>query len=303
MYIHEEIIQCKGRSDRVEIFPFYDMHVGKRNCDEKAIKKQIAEIIRRKKIPGRHVRVLLGGDQLNAINPKDIRRFDFNELAAWFFEPKKTVTVAEILSNISTQEVKHAAELLEPIQPYIIGALEGNHEKSMKTQQNVNVHSALCTMLDVRNLTDEAMIRFKFTRESGASSTIKLYMRHGYGSGRSDGAEPNKLGAILKEWDDMDVCLTGHTHSFCIAAPKPVLYLPNRGKLPERPYVRHRYAGNPGCWLLSHDPGESTYESMAAYPARPMMTLKIVIWPFWGTHKNGTNLEQPKIEMRSYPII
>jgi len=38
---------------------------------------------------------------------------------------------------------------------------------------------------------------------------------------------------------------------------------------------------------------------MQAYPAQAMMTLKIVIWPFYHSGK----VEQPKLELRHYPII
>jgi len=302
MYLHDEFIQCKGRGDRIEIFPFYDMHIGKRNCAEHAIRKQVKEILRRESLPNRHVRAVLGGDQLNSINPVDLRRFDFAELADWFVDSDADTT-RERLSDISNQEVKRAVKIFEPVKHLIVGALLGNHEKSMKTKQNVNVHHAFCSRLGICNLTDEAVVRLRMKRGNSATTTVKLYLRHGYGGGRTAGSEPNKLQRMLDEWEDADVCLSGHSHSFCILSPKPVLYIPSTGKLPERLHHRYRYAANPGCWLYSHEVGASTYESMAAYPARPMMTLKIVIWPFWSSTVNGKKIERPKIELRSYSIL
>ena len=41
MKVVEVTINCESRSDRVEVFPFFDMHIGKANCNEGAIKKQI----------------------------------------------------------------------------------------------------------------------------------------------------------------------------------------------------------------------------------------------------------------------
>ena len=314
MYIAEEIINCSSRSDRVEIFPFYDIHFGKVNCAEKALSKQIAEILKREQMPNRHARVVFGGDQVNAINPGDVRRFDFHELADWLVVPteaelRKAVSSQEVanivkekLSNLTNQEVQQFVKMFGPVKHLIIGALEGNHEKKARTSQNVAVHNALCDRLGIRNLSDETIIRFKFRR--GPNSTIvKLYLRHGYGSGRTAGAEPCKLQRMLDEWEDMDVCLSGHSHSYCIIPPKPILYIPNRGHLPARPHYRYRFAANPGCWLLSHAIGQGTYESMAAYPARPMMTLKIVIWPFWQTKRDGKGVGRPKIELRSYNIL
>lgn len=304
MYLLEHVIECKSRSDRVELVPFFDMHVGKRNCHESAIRKQLAEVLRREQMPNRYVRVLLGGDQLNAINIRDVRRFDFHELADWFVEGNAETT-RERLSHIADQEVEHAVELFAPVRHLMLGALVGNHEKSMMTQQNVNVQHAFCTRLGIKNLTDEVLIRLRFQLRSGKSSrsqTIQVYARHGYGGGRGAGAEPNKLAAMMSEWEGVDVCLSGHSHTFCVASPKPVLYVPTHGRMPERVLLKHRYGANPGCWLKSHAEGQSTYESMACYPARAMMTCKVVIWPFWHSTVDGKNVEHPKVEIRSYSI-
>lgn len=298
MYLLNERINCSSRSDRIEIFPFYDMHVGKRNCAETAIKKQVIEILRRSSLPNRHVRVVLGGDVVNAINTADIRRFDFAELADWFVQGKAE-DVRKKLGNLVNQEVYHAVSLLEPIKHLILGAITGNHEKAMRTRQNVDVHSALCERLNIVNLTDEAIIRFQMKRKIGATRSFVLYFRHGYGGGRTAGAEPNKLARMLAEWEDADVCLSGHSHTFTILPPKPVAIIPAKGELPRRLNYRYRFAANCGCWLLSHTEGVGSYESMACYPARPMMTLKVVVWPFW----HNSIVERPKIELREYPIL
>ena len=305
MYLHNEIIECKSRSDRVEIFPFYDMHVGKRNCAEKAIRKQIDEVLRRSRIKNRHVRVILGGDQINAFNPSDVRRFDFHELADWFVQGDAE-SIREQLSDMANQEINRVDGMFDPIKAYTIGALSGNHEKQMRTRQNVGIHQALCDRMGIINLTDEALIRFTFRLKIGTASntrTVNLYMRHGYGSGRTAGAEPNKLQRMLDEWECADVCLTGHTHTFCLLPPKPVPHIPSKGKPLEQLHYRYRFAANCGRWLLSHSAGKGTYESSACYPARPMMTLKMVVWPFWHTERGGREIARPKIELRQYPLL
>lgn len=301
MYLLDELIECSSRSDRIEIFPFYDTHIGKRNCMEHAIKKQVSEIIRRSKLPNRHVRVLLGGDQTNAINQADIRRFDFAELADWLVQGDAETT-RDMLGSLVGQEVKHAVSIFKPIRQFILGAILGNHEKTMRTRSGIDVHSDFCERLEITNLTDEALIRIR-AYDGNQSRTIKIYMRHGYGGGRTAGAEPNKLDRMMAEWEDADVCLTGHTHSFCIAPPKLVLRVPNRGEMPKTMLQTHRFAANCGCWLASHLEGVGSYESAACYPARPMMTLKIVVWPFWSTHRDGEAVSMPKIELRQYPIL
>ena len=305
MYLLNKIVKCKNRTDRIEIFPFYDLHIGKFNCAEDAIKKQIGEILKRNKMPNRHVLVVFGGDNLNMINTAD-RRFDFAELADWFLD-SDAETVRERLGDMVNQEINHAVELFSPIKDLILGALYGGHEKRLRTSQNIDVHSVFCTRLGITNLTDEAVIRIQAQRMTKSmphsTSVIRIYLRHGYGSGRTAGAEPNKLDRMLSEWEEADVCLSGHTHTFNISPPKPVAIIPRRGRLPETPHYRYRFAANPGCWLYSHHKGMGTYESGACYPARPMMTLKIVIWPFWRGYNKSSAIDRPKIELRQYPIL
>ena len=303
MRIVETTIECASRTDRFELFVFGDMHIGKRNCDENAIRKQVSEILRSSKMPGRHIRVLLGGDNINAVIPKDIKRFDFNDMADWFVNDEK-LDWREMLGDAINQEIRRAISILQPIQHLIIGALHGNHEDAIRKHHNVDVHTRLCDKLEVEDLTDEAFVRLRF-KYGATSSTVKVYLRHGYGGGRGAGAEPNKLAALLAEWEDADICFTGHTHSFCIAAPKPVPFIPNRGKLPPKLCIRHRYAANWGCWLLSHIIGPGSYESAACYPSRPMMTIKAVIWPFFHSTQLGReqDITRPKIEIRSYPLV
>ena len=302
MRIIEEVIECKSRSDRVEIFPFFDMHIGKANCNEGAIRKQVQEIQKRKAIPNRHIRTVLGGDVLNAISPSDRKRFDFSDIADWLVKGSAE-EIKDALADLPNREIKRAETLLGPIKGTIIGALEGNHEKSLRKYHNMDVQDRLCEKLECRNLSDEALIRFRFKRPGPVGTSFFLYMRHGYGGGRGAGAEPNKLATMLAEWECADVCLSGHTHTFCVLPPKPVATIPNKGTLPSDLVWRHRFAANPGCWLDSHSLGRGSYESGACYPARAFMTAKIVIWPFFEQYIDGKGYCVPKTEIRSYPIL
>jgi len=295
-------IKCDGRGDRVEIFPLFDIHTGKHNCNEPALKKEVAEIVKRDAMPGRHVKVLLGGDALNAVNPNDIKRFDFSDVADWLLTGK-VEEVKDKLSNMTTQEVKRVAKILGPIKHLILGALEGNHEKVIRRRINQDIQTELCEKLGIPNLSDETLIRFRFNRGFGAASSIIVVARHGYGSGRSAGAEAIKLKAMLDEWICADVCISGHTHTFCVLAPQPAAGVPRKGKMPTDLIWKHRFALNPGCWLDSHSIGRGTYESNSCYPARAFMTAKIVVWPFYEQFIGGREYISPKIEIRSYPIL
>lgn len=304
MRIIEKIIECKSRTDRVEIFPFYDMHVGKANCNEGAIKKQIQEVQKRIDIPNRHVLTVLGGDVLNSISSSDRKRFDFSDIADWVAHGSPE-EIKDALADLPNREIRRAKQLLGPIKHTIIGALEGNHERSLRKYHNMDVQERLCETLECQNLSDEAIIRLKFSRKGGTITSIVIYLRHGYGAGRSVGAEPSKLANMLAEWEMADVCLSGHTHTFCVLPPKPVAVLPVRTKKKGELELlwKHRFAANPGCWLDSHSIGRGSYESGACYPARAFMTCKVVVWPFFTHYIERREVTIPKVEMRSYPIL
>jgi len=251
---------------------------------------------------------------MNSINPPDIRRFDFAELADWLIVPTEAELkndkargagdiVRAKLSNIASQELNRAVAVFNPIKHLIIGAITGNHERMMMTKQNVDIHGAFCDRLNITNLTDEAIIRLHMKRSTDVTATTIIYLRHGYGAGRTPGAEPNKLARLRDEWEDADICFSGHSHDFCIMAPKAVATVPRKGKMPDRLYYRYRFAANCGCWLYSHLEGPPSYESAGCYPAKPMMTLKAVIWPFWHTSCGCKDVGRPKIELRQYAII
>lgn len=308
MYLLDKVIECKSRSDRIEIFPFYDCHIGKRNCAEDKIRAQCTEILKRADMPNRHVLVLFGGDTNDVIKPQDIR-FDFNDLPDWLFEGGIT-SIKKKLNNIAKAQIEHSVGMFKSLRPYILGSIEANHDKVVRKRYNHDTHEEFCEGLGIPSMTDEAIIRLTFIRRAGEKkrsvhSVVKIYMRHGYGGGRTAGVEPNKIARMMGDGvaTDCDICLTGHTHTYCNPEPIPVMYIPNRGKLPARIPTRYRFGLNPGCWLYSHLVGPGSYESAACYPTRAMMTCKIVIWPFWSQQILGQKMERPKIELREYPIL
>jgi len=265
MYLLDECIECKSRSDRVEIFFFYDCHIGKRNCAESAIIKQRREILRRADMPNRYVRILMGGDINDVIKPGDVR-FDFNEVADWLLEGSAT-TIREKLNDVAKAQIDRSVKLFDPLRNLVLGNIEANHDRAVRKRYNSDTQSDFCKELGVRSLTDEAIIRFRFQRKirgaRGAAATVKVYLRHGYGSGRTPGAEPNKIVRMMQDGitADCDICMTGHTHTYHPGIVEPVHYIPNAGRLPKQLLTRYRFGANPGCWLLSHKVGVGGYES------------------------------------------
>lgn len=295
-------IQLKNGTDRVEIFPFGDCHIGKVNCNEGAIKKQVAEVVARRKKPGREVRVIFGGDICDCVKPGDLKRYNTNTLPDWMFKGDAD-TIKARLADVITQQRKRALSIFSPVKDIAIGAIEGNHEYSMFHSNNRDFQAEFCESMGIPDLTDEAYIRLQFKGPYRRSSVVKLYIQHGHGGGRTAGSEPGHLDRMQKDWSDADICLRGHSHTFHILPPKATPYLPPAGSLPSHILTRYAHAANWGAWLNSHHTGRSTYESRATYPTRPMMTIKLVIWPFHRICEGGMDKVVPKIEIRNYAIL
>jgi len=291
----DKTIKLDSRSDEVNIYPLGDTHLGNRSCAESLLKKTTQKIGTEK-----YSYWIGGGDYLDAIKPQDSKRFDMDIFPDWMLEGD-AITTREKLNDILYQQYDRCCGLLTPIASKCLGLIEGNHEYSVRKFYNTNVQNGLCNSLKTEDLTDEAIIRLKFMYGK-TSKVVKLYICHGHGGGRTAGAEPNHLFRMLSEWEDCDICLRGHSHTFHIIPPKPVLYLPNKGKLPDELLLKYRWAANWGCWMLSHKTGPSSYVSRACYPARPMLTCKVVIRPFARIFRGRKEHTSVKIEIRAITL-
>ena len=295
MKILDREVKCISRSDVWNIYPLGDLHIGSKNCAEKKIRAHVKRIQQDK-------RGLWfgGGDILDAIKPQDAKRFDIQTLPDWLLEGDAEET-RDKLSDIIDQQFCRAVEILKPIAPRCLGLIEGNHERTIRRLYNENIHKGLCNRLKTVDLTAYCWLRLRF-KMRGLARVIHIVACHGFGGGRSEGAEPNHLGRMLKKWAHADILFRGHSHTYHVMPPKPVLYVPANGKIPDELKLKYIYAANWGCWLYSHAAGASTYDEVADYPARPMMTEFAAIQPFYHTTENGKDKPYPKIEIRSVEI-
>jgi hypothetical protein len=284
-------LTCKARADSWNIYPIGDVHVGHRNCAENALRRYVKQIQDDPKGLW-----FGGGDLLDAVKPQDVKRFDVRVLPDWMLEGNAESTRNK-LGDILAQQFNRLVGILSPINDKCIGLGEGNHERTMRKLYNDDVHGALCHKLHTEDLTGYAVIRFRFKRGVD-THTVMMVMQHGFGGGRTAGAEPNRLEKFRDAWEGVDIVCRGHSHTFHVMPPKPMLYLPVSGKLPKELRVKSRHALNWGCWLYSHASGPSTYDELADYPARPVMAARINIQPFHQTKGNT----DPRIEIRSTEI-
>ena len=278
-------IPMKSLHDTFNLYVIGDVHIGSSNCAEKHFKRFVKYI---EKQPNAYW--IGGGDYCSCITPSDLKRFDFNGLADWLFVGS-ALDIKEALADISKQERGRFCEIVKPIANRCLGLIEGNHEQKFMQHNNNGHHYLMCDQLGVDNLTDCAFLRLRADKGKGGDSrVITIFIMHGFGGGRTAGAEPNHL-ARLGTFAEADIILRGHSHTFHIAPPEPRLYIPTKGRLPAECLERTVRKANWGCWLKSYAAGPSTYDSRAGYPPRPLVTLEITIKP----HHGENNKHKPTI--------
>lgn len=290
MEMKHKDVAVSSKADIYYVYPIGDVHIGAFNCAEQHF-RQYVEYIKNKE----NALWFGGGDYCNYITPQDTKRYDVRALADWLFVGS-AMTIKEALADIAKQERERFCEIVEPIKDKCLGLLEGNHESFIMRYTNSGHHFVMCDELGVSNLTDCAFIRLNFKINNGCGQTVIIWAMHGFGGGRTPGAEPNHL---LREGQiaDADVILRGHSHSFRIEPSEPHLYVPRKGCFPDECYQREVFKGNWGCWLKSYARGAPTYDSRAAYPVRPLRAMEIKIKPMHNTNVkfNGKVSQQTKL--------
>ena len=306
------------------LYPLGDLHVGALNCAEKALKVLVKEIA-----DDPNAVWLGGGDLIDAVTLKDNKRFDVGNLPEWLINDKSG-SARFMLGDLIKAQKDRFLDIVDPIKDKCLGLIEGNHEFDIYKHYGRDLQNELVTELDTVNLTDMAFIRLIFrtnyrsvnksldrksskARENNEGSrgrVITVLACHGMGGGRTAGAEANKLARLAAD-KDCDILLTGHSHSFCIPAPVPMMYVSRSTKCTPISFLtREKYVANWGSMMYTYAKGPSTYASRANYPVRPMYTVRAVIEPFKQKHisnncgetdtcQGNIRLEQVKLHDRS----
>jgi hypothetical protein len=280
----ERIFESDSRDTHVKIYPLGDIHIGAHNCAEDKLKSHVRRIAQ-----DPNAYWIGGGDVLDAVVLNDSKRFDPTIVPDWMLKGSANNIRMNIKDMLRAQRNRFY-EILDPIRDKCLGLIEGNHEYSIMKYHNRDLQSELCQHFKCEDLTDCAFLRLRFRRRKGksvkadgqpdmTSDTVRMFITHGNGGGRSSGAEPMSLYRLAAD-KECDIVLKGHSHSFCIHPPIPMLSIPGHGALPESPIVYDKYAANWGSFVYTYATGPSTYASRANYPCRPMYSVEAVITPF-----------------------
>ena len=298
MKLLEIPFEADSRNYRMRIYPLGGIHIGALNCAEDKLKGVVKMIA-----ADPTAYWIGGGDYLDAVILNDTKRFDPTVVPDWMLENGADDS-RKNLTDMLTAQKKRFFKLLAPIKDRCLGLIEGNHEYSMMKHHNRNLMKELCAHFTLNgkpadDLTDCAFIRLKYRRSAGVTaSTVRMFICHGNGGGRSSGAEPNALYRLAAD-KECDIVLRGHSHSFCIHPPIPMLSIPSRGEMPVQPTVYDKHAANWGAYVYTYATGPSTYASRANYPLRPMYTVGVTVKPF---HSNSRGQEMARIDMNEVKL-
>lgn len=185
---------------QVELHVFADEHYGDEHCDIKRLMQRI-EYVR----DTSSAYCILNGDIIdNATKTSigDVYTQEFNPM----------------------EQLRRAVEIFEPIKDKILCITHGNHENRTYKKEGINLSALLASQLGLANRytpTSAVMfIRFgavkQKLKETNGSGNIRkicytLYVLHGSGGGRKEGAKAIRL-ADLASIIDTDIYIHSHTH-------------------------------------------------------------------------------------------
>ena len=185
----------------VELHIFSDWHIGDKHCNMAEIRRSIAQV---KTKPNAYV--ILNGDLLNNAT-------------------KTSVSDSYAEKMPPMEQIRLAVELLEPIKDRILMATTGNHESRSYRTDGLDITAMLMVQLGLEDkYCREGGVLFlklgehtKYEARNTSRPNIKtqvrysIYVTHGSGGGRKEGAKAIRL-ADMASIVDVDIYVHGHTH-------------------------------------------------------------------------------------------
>ncbi len=267
-------IRYASRSDVFSLWFLGDLHIGSASCDEDAIKATV------KAIEADPLALWVGlGDMAEFINRQDYR-FRQASLAQWLRGDEM-----EYGDDLVEAQIERVIARLKPIAGRCLGLCYGNHEDRQHATFDRNVHrrvwqGLLAECADVQNLTDEALARLIFVR-GGHTSTLDMYLHHGWFAGRKAGSKVNNLHDLFAAWD-VDIIAVGHGHERMLAPPAVTIRIDATGA----PREWRRYALMTGSYIRSHKAGATSYASRRGFRPNDIGAVRLLYRPdrhqLWG---------------------
>ena len=180
--------------DTLKVEVFADLHIGDRHCDMGRIKSRIKAM---EEEP--HTYCILNGDILNNAT-------------------KTSVSDCYSESLTPMEQIQQAIELFEPVKDRILAITTGNHERRTYNKEGIDLMEVFARQIGLydRFSSSSALLFLHFGQCSrrasdGRKMTYTIFVNHGSGGGRKEGAKAIRL-ADMACIVDADAYIHSHTH-------------------------------------------------------------------------------------------
>lgn len=186
-------IDLSEELESIQIHIFGDEHIGDEHCDLKRLKERIAYVAETE-----NAFCVLNGDIIdNATKTSigDTYTAEFNPM----------------------EQLRVSVELFSPIKDKILAITHGNHEARTYRKEGIDLSYLLAAQLNLvdRYSPTSALLFIRFGKVKEHAKNRKfcytLYMLHGSGGGRKEGAKAIRL-ADMASIIDCDIYVHNHTH-------------------------------------------------------------------------------------------
>lgn len=177
----------------IEILIFADEHIGDPRCDKKYLEERIKYVQEHD-----NAYCILGGDLMDNATKTSIGD-----------------TYSQTLSPM--EQIDEISNLFKPIKKKILGCVIGNHEFRTYKKEGIDIMRCVCDRLGIVNrYSDTGALLFIRFGDAGGNEHHRricytLYMTHGAGGGRKEGAKAIRL-ADMAGIVDADIYCHHHTH-------------------------------------------------------------------------------------------
>ncbi len=186
-------IDLSSELKSVELHTFADEHIGDEHSDVKRVLQRIEYV---KNTPNAYC--ILNGDIIDNATKTSI-----GDTYTQVFNPM--------------EQLERAVELFSPIKDKILCITHGNHENRTYKKEGINLSKLLAVQLGLadRYTSTSAVLFIRFGEGNGKVHYRKilytLYVLHGSGGGRKEGAKAIRL-ADMASIVDTDIYIHSHTH-------------------------------------------------------------------------------------------
>lgn len=188
-----KVIKEKLRTDlkSLELHTFADEHIGDELCDIAKLQERIDYVAKTE-----NAYCVLNGDILDYASRSSIGDIETREF------------------NIMGQ-IQKGVELFSPIKDKILAITSGNHENRAYRKEGIDISRLIAMQLGLEEKYSPAsafiFLRFGMDNKRKRPMCYTVYMLHGSGGGRKEGAKAIRL-ADMASIADADIYIHSHTH-------------------------------------------------------------------------------------------